>query len=88
MVFGKVRERLTVSKQEAQTFGVGRFNLRKLNNLEVSKQYQIEISERSEALENLNNSEYINRAWENIKEYIKTPAKKGLGLYELKQHKP
>ena len=33
-------------------------------------------------------SEDINRAWENIKENIKTSAKESLGLYELKQHKP
>ena len=39
------------------------------------------------ALENLNVSEDINRAWKNIKENIKTSAKASLGLYELKQHK-
>jgi len=32
--------------------------------------------------------EDINRAWENIKENIKTSAKESLGLQELKQHKP
>ena len=31
--------------------------------------------------------EDINRAWENIKENIKTSAKESLGLPELKQHK-
>jgi hypothetical protein len=30
----------------------------------------------------------INRAWENIKENIKTSGKESLGLYELKQHQP
>ena len=30
----------------------------------------------------------INRAWEKIKENIKTSAKESLGLHELKQHKP
>jgi hypothetical protein len=35
----KVRERLIVSKQAAQTFNVERFNLVKLNELEVRKQY-------------------------------------------------
>ena len=30
----------------------------------------------------------MNRAWENIKETIKTSAKKSLGLHELKQLKP
>ena len=38
------------------------------------------------ALENLNDSEDINRAWENIKGNIKTSAKGSLGLYESKQH--
>jgi hypothetical protein len=49
----KVRERLAASKQESQNFDVERFNLRKLNELEVRKQYQIEISNRFTALENL-----------------------------------
>jgi len=39
-------------------------------------------------LENLSNDEDINRVWENIKENIKTSAKKSLGIHELKQHKP
>jgi hypothetical protein len=40
------------------------------------------------ALENLSDGEDINRAWENIKENIKTSAKERVGLHELKQHKP
>jgi len=39
-------------------------------------------------LENLIDSEDIERAWENIKENVKTSSKNSLGLYELKQHKP
>jgi len=39
-------------------------------------------------LQNLNDSEDINRAWENSKEGIKTSVKESLGLYELKQYKP
>ena len=35
LVVSKVRERFTVSKQAAQKFDVGRFNLRKLSELEV-----------------------------------------------------
>jgi hypothetical protein len=46
--------------------------LRKLNELEVKEKYQIEITNRFAALENLNANEDINRAWENIKENIKT----------------
>jgi hypothetical protein len=38
------------------------------------------------ALENLNVSYGINRAWENMKENIKTSAKESLLLCELKQH--
>jgi hypothetical protein len=48
----------------------------------------IKISDRFAALENLNYSKDINRAWESIKENIKTLAKESLDLYELKQHKP
>jgi hypothetical protein len=40
------------------------------------------------ALENLSDSDDINRAWENINENIKTSAKDSLELYEMKQHKP
>ena len=65
-----------------------RFNLRRLNELEVRKQYQIKISNKFAALENFSDSEDMNMAWENIKENIPTSAKKSLGLYELKQHKP
>jgi len=87
-VVAKVRERLAVSKDEAQRFDGERFNLRELNELEVRKQYQIEITNRFAALENLSDDEDINRAWENIKENIKTSAKESLGLHKLKQHKP
>jgi len=83
----KVRERLAVSKQAAQKFDGERFHLRKLNELKVRKQYQIEISNRFAVLENLSDSEDINRAWENIQENIKTSAKESLGLLELKQQK-
>ena len=84
----KVRERLAVSKQAAQKFDGERFNLRKLNELEVRKRYQIEITSRFAGLENLSDGKDINRAWENIKENIKTSVKERVGLHELKQHKP
>jgi len=87
-VVAKLRERLAVSKQAAQNFDGERFTLRKLNELEVKKKYQIEITNRFAPLENLNVDKDINRAWENIKENIKTSAKESQGLHELKQHKP
>jgi hypothetical protein len=55
-------ERLAVSKQAAQRFDVERFNLRKLYDLEVIKQYQIEITSRFAALKNLGDDEDIKRA--------------------------
>ena len=48
LVVAEVKERLAVSKQAAQKFHVERFNLRKLNELEVRKQYQINISSKFE----------------------------------------
>ena len=77
----KVRERLAVSKQQTQKLDGERFNLRKLKDLEVKKQYQIEITNRFPALGNISDDGDINRAWENIKENIKTSAKESLGLH-------
>ena len=65
----KVR-RLTVSKQATLKCDMERFKLRKLSELEVRKQYQIKISNQFASLEN--NSGDIRRAWENIKENIKS----------------
>ena len=88
LVVAKVRERLAVSKQATQKLHGERFNLRKLKELEVKKQYQIEITNRFAAMGNISDDGDVNRAWENIKENIKTSAKESLGLHELKQHKP
>ena len=88
LVVAKVREILAVSKPTAQKFDVERFDLRKLSKLEVCKQYQIKSPRCLAALENLNVSEDINRAWDKVKENIKTSPKESLGLCELKYHKP
>jgi hypothetical protein len=82
LVVTKVRERLAVSTQAAQKFDAERFNLKKLSELDVRKQYQIKISNRFAALEILNFSEDINMAWENIKESIKISAEGSLEMCE------
>ena len=87
LVVAKFRERLAVSKQAAQKLDGERFNLRKLKDLEVKKQYQIEITIRFGVLGNTSDAEDINRMWENMKENIKTSVKESLGRHELKQHK-
>jgi hypothetical protein len=84
----KFREILAEDKQAAQRFDRQRFNLRKLNEPEVREQYQIEITNRFAALENLSDDEDVDRTWENIKENIRTSAKESLGLHELMQNKP
>jgi len=43
LVVAEVRERMAINKGEAQNVDVVRFYLRKLRELEVSKQYQFEI---------------------------------------------
>ena len=79
---------MAVRKQAAQKSDGERFNLRKLNYLEVRKQYQIEITIKFAALENVSEDEDINRSWENIKENIKTSATASLDMHKMKQHKP
>jgi hypothetical protein len=64
---------------------VERFYLRKLSELETRKQYPIKIPNRFAALENLNDSEDINRAWKNIKQEVKTGAKQSLSQYGIKR---
>ena len=86
LVVAKLRERLAVRKQAAQKFEGERFNLRKLKELEVKEKYQIEITNRFAALENLNVDEDVYRVWKNIKENLETAAKETLGLHEWKQH--
>ena len=56
-----------VRKQAAQTFDGERFNLRKLNKLEVRKQYQIGITNRFAAFGNLSDNDDINRVWRALK---------------------
>ena len=57
-----------------------RFDVKNLSELEVMKQYHINFSISFAALENLSDSENTNRAWENIKEYIRTSAKESIVL--------
>jgi len=54
LVAANVREIVVVSKQASQEFDVEIFNLTKVNDLEVRKRYQIQISKRFADLETLN----------------------------------
>ena len=87
LVVAKVGERLAVNKQASQRFNGERFNLRKLNELDVKKLYQIGITNRFATLENLRDGEDINRARENVKENIKTSTTESLSLQEMTQQK-
>jgi hypothetical protein len=62
----KDRERPAVSKQKMHRSHMERFNLKKLNEAESKKQYQVEISNRFALLKNLEAEVDINRAWETI----------------------
>ena len=62
LVVEEVKKILAVSRRAARKFDKERFNLRKLNKLEVMKQYQIKISSSFAAFENLSVSKNIYRA--------------------------
>jgi hypothetical protein len=79
---------LAARNQASHKFDGEIFNLKKLNDLDVRKQYQIEIKNRFAALENLSDDEDINRTWVSIKQNIITSVKESLGLHEMKQHYP
>jgi hypothetical protein len=88
LVVAKVRERLAASKRAAQKIDTERFNVKKLNEGDVKEQYQVTIRNKFAALENLEDSGDINRAWDNIRENSKITAQESLGYCEPKQRKP
>jgi hypothetical protein len=83
----KLRERISVSKRARQNFNLEGFDVKKLDDVEVKKKYQVEISNRFTALESLDESFEIDNAWESIRENIKTSAKENLGYQKLKHNK-
>jgi hypothetical protein len=87
LVAAKVRERLAVSKRAAQKIDAERFNLKNLNEGDVKEQYQVTIINKFAALENLEDSGDINRAWNNDRENIKIWAQESLGYCESKHRK-
>jgi hypothetical protein len=88
LVVAKLRERISVSKRARKKFDLERFDLKKLNDIEVKEKYHVEISNRLVNLESLDESFDINNAWENIRENIKTSAKDNLRYQKLKHNKP
>jgi hypothetical protein len=87
-VVAKVRERLAINKQRSQIFHMGKFNIKKLNEVEGKKRYCTEVSTWSAALEDLDAEVEINSDWETFRGNIKISAKMSLGYIELKKHMP
>jgi hypothetical protein len=81
----KVRERLAVSKRAAQKIDTERFNVKNLNKRDVKEQYQVTIRNKFAALENVEDSGDVSRAWDNIRESIKT-SQESSGCCESKHH--
>jgi hypothetical protein len=76
LVVAKVRERIAVNKQRSDKFHMERFNLKKLNEVEVKEEYRVEVSNGFAALEDLDTEVENNTAWEMIWENIKISAKR------------
>jgi hypothetical protein len=87
LVVPKVRERLAVSKRAAQKIDMETLNVKKLNEGDVREQYQVTIRNKFAAPENLEDSGYVNRAWNNTRENIKTSAQESLGYCESNHRK-
>jgi hypothetical protein len=51
LVVAKLRERMSVSERARQNSDLERFDLKKLDDVEVKEKYQVEISNRFAALE-------------------------------------
>jgi hypothetical protein len=49
-VVAKVRERLAMNKHRSQRFDMEKFNLKKLNDVEVKEKFRVEVSNMFAAL--------------------------------------
>jgi hypothetical protein len=58
-------ERISVNKWEMQTFDMERFHLKKLNDVEINKQYHVKISDRYAGLQNSGDCGDISRECKN-----------------------
>jgi hypothetical protein len=76
LVVVTVRERPSVSKRAAEKIDAERFNVQKLNEVDVKEEYQVTIRNKLAALGNLEDSGDINRAWDNIRGNIKISAQR------------
>jgi hypothetical protein len=59
-----------------------------LNEGDVKEQYQVTIRNKFAALENLEGSGDVNRAWDNVRENIKISAQESLDYSEPKHREP
>jgi hypothetical protein len=62
LAVAKLREEISVSKRERKIFDLERFDLKKLDDVEVKEKYQVEISNIFTDLESLDESSDINNA--------------------------
>jgi hypothetical protein len=62
-----MRNRLAVSEQATQKIGMDRFDLKKLNEREITDQFSVTITNKFAALENLEENGDINRAWDSVR---------------------
>jgi len=91
LVVAKVRQRLSVSKRAARKFSMERFNLHKINVVEVKEEYHVKISNRysvSKNLDNDNDDMDIGKVWKSIREIMKASATESVTYFGLRQHKP
>jgi hypothetical protein len=75
LVVAEIKERIAVNKQGSQKFHMGRFTVKKLNEVEGKEKYHVEVSNKF-AAEDLDAKVEINTVWETIRENIKISAKK------------
>jgi glycine betaine/choline ABC-type transport system substrate-binding protein len=87
LVVAKVRERLVVSKRAAQKIDTERFNVKYLNERDVKEQYQVTTRNKFATPKNLEESGDVNRAWDDIRENIKTLAQESLAYCESMHRK-
>ena len=90
LIIAKLRERLSVAKRVDQIVDKDRFDVTKLKDEEIKLVYQVQISNRFDALRTSENAGEvdINDTWENIRNNIKVATGESIGYYQVKKKKP
>ncbi|XP_026827597.1 craniofacial development protein 2-like [Ooceraea biroi] len=89
LVIAKIRERLSTRKNKEQAAGIKRINVRNLAEEDNGVKYAVEVVNRFEALEEVDETEdnAVNKQWENVRDVVIKSAESTIGYCRRSKNK-